>query len=110
MSTPDVWPESQSIVYAGGPVASERGFVLHSNDQFWESSLNVGEGLNLTTSKDILVAMMESSGSTVLDDAAIRIVKLAAPYAPFSNDLRDYDRVEIIRTWRFERGNRLFSN
>ena len=56
------------------------------------------------------VELMESSGSTVLDDAAIRIVKLAAPYAPFSNDLRDYDRVEIIRTWRFERGNRLFSN
>lgn len=56
------------------------------------------------------VELLESSGSTVLDDAAIRIVKLAAPYAPFGNDLRDYDRVEIIRTWRFERGNRLFSN
>ena len=56
------------------------------------------------------VELMESSGSTVLDDAAIRIVKLAAPYAPFGNDLRDYDRVEIIRTWRFERGDKLFSN
>ena len=56
------------------------------------------------------VELMESSGSTILDDAAVRIVKLAAPYAPFSNDLREFDRVEIIRTWRFERGNRLLSN
>ena len=55
------------------------------------------------------VELLESSGSTILDDAALRIVKLAAPYAPFGNDLKDYDRVEIIRTWRFERGNRLFS-
>lgn len=56
------------------------------------------------------VELMESSGSTILDDAAIRIVKLAAPYSPFGNDLRDYDRLEIIRTWRFERGNSLFGN
>ena len=56
------------------------------------------------------VELLESSGSSILDDAAIRIVKLAAPYAPFGNDLKDYDRVEIIRTWRFERGNKLFSN
>lgn len=56
------------------------------------------------------VELLESSGSTILDDAAIRIVRLAAPYASFSDDLKDYDRVEIIRTWRFERGNRLFSN
>ena len=30
---PDSWPQSQNAVYAGGPVAAERGFVLHSNDQ-----------------------------------------------------------------------------
>ena len=43
-------------------MASERGFVLHSNDRSWESSLNVGAGLNLTTSKDILVAMAHNEG------------------------------------------------
>ena len=59
---PDAWPQGRSAVYAGGPVASERGFVLHSNDRSWESSLNVGEGLNLTTSKDILVAMANNEG------------------------------------------------
>ena len=59
---PSTWQQSQNIVYAGGPVASERGFVLHPNDRIWESSLNVGAGLNLTTSKDILVAMAHSKG------------------------------------------------
>lgn len=58
----DSWSQSQNAVYAGGPVASERGFVLHSNDRIWESSLSIGEGLNLTTSKDILVAMANNEG------------------------------------------------
>ena len=55
------------------------------------------------------VAVLQSSGQKVLDDAAIRIVRLASPFAPFGDDLRSYDMVEIIRTWRFEPGNRLFS-
>ncbi|WP_257281541.1 energy transducer TonB [Endozoicomonas sp. ISHI1] len=55
------------------------------------------------------IEILKSSGYSVLDDAAIRIVRLAAPYAPFTDDLRDYDIVEIIRTWRFEKGDRLFS-
>lgn len=55
------------------------------------------------------VQILESSGQTVLDQAAQRIVRLAAPYAPFSGDLAEFDRLEIIRTWRFERGDRLMS-
>ena len=55
------------------------------------------------------VEVLSSSGQKILDDAAIRIVRLASPYAPFGDDLKDYDMVEIIRTWRFERGDRLFS-
>ena len=55
------------------------------------------------------VEILEPSSSRVLDDAALRIVRLSAPFAPFGNDLKDFDRVEIIRTWRFERGDRLFS-
>ncbi len=53
--------------------------------------------------------MLESSGEPILDQAAQRIVRLAAPYAPFSGDLADIDRLEIIRTWRFEHGDRLSS-
>ena len=55
------------------------------------------------------VEILESSGFKVLDDAAIRIVKLAAPFAPFDETLKNWDQVEIIRTWRFEKGDRLFS-
>ena len=56
------------------------------------------------------VQVLESSGQRVLDQAALRIVRLAAPFAPFTGDLADVDRLEIIRTWRFERGDRLLSN
>lgn len=56
------------------------------------------------------VLVLESSGEPILDQAAQRIVRLAAPYAPFTGDLADIDRLEIIRTWRFERGDRLSSN
>ncbi|MCF7200999.1 energy transducer TonB [Pseudomonas oligotrophica] len=54
--------------------------------------------------------VIESSGEKVLDDAAMRIVRLAAPFAPFTGELaQKFDQVEIIRTWRFERGDRLSS-
>lgn len=56
------------------------------------------------------VTILESSGHQVLDQAALRIVRLAAPFAPFSGELAEnYDQIEIIRTWRFERGDRLSS-
>ena len=56
------------------------------------------------------VQVLESSGQDTLDQAALRIVRLAAPFAPFNKDLAEFDRLEIIRTWRFERGDRLSSN
>ncbi|WP_416467676.1 TonB family protein [Pseudomonas sp. LFS044] len=56
------------------------------------------------------VLVLESSGQPLLDQAAQRIVRLAAPFAPFTGDLAEYDRLEIIRTWRFARGDRLSSN
>lgn len=49
---------------------------------------------------DIIVR--RSSGHKVLDDAAMRIVKLAAPYAPFPDDIREEtDILHITRTWQF---------
>jgi len=55
------------------------------------------------------LTVLESSGRQVLDDAAVRIVRLASPFAPFTNEMRrDIDRLEIIRTWRFK-GNRYIS-
>ncbi|MEH6500557.1 MAG: energy transducer TonB [Pseudoalteromonas distincta] len=55
------------------------------------------------------VQVLESSGHRVLDNAALRIVRLASPYAPFTGDLMDVDVLEIIRTWRFEPGDRVSS-
>ena len=59
-------PDNQSIskipVYQGGPVHTDRGFVLHEPNDEWDSSINVSEFLNVTTSRDILHAIAESAG------------------------------------------------
>jgi protein TonB len=49
------------------------------------------------------IKIMQSSGKSVLDTAAIRIVKMAAPFPPFPSKLRkNVDVIEIIRTWQFQ--------
>jgi len=51
------------------------------------------------------VRVLQSSKSRILDQAAIDIVNLAAPFEPFPEELRgEYDVLEIIRTWRFHEG------
>jgi protein TonB len=48
--------------------------------------------------------ILESSGHKVLDDAALRIVRIAAPFQDFPVEMRKkYDQLEIIRTWKFSR-------
>jgi protein TonB len=50
------------------------------------------------------VRILESSGHKSLDNAALRIVRLAAPYPDFPVEMRKhYDQLEIIRTWKFSR-------
>lgn len=50
-------------VLAGGPVQTERGFVLHRrNDQSWESTMAITEEISLTTSRDVLAAMALGNG------------------------------------------------
>ena len=50
------------------------------------------------------VSILKSSGDRRLDEAALRIVRLAAPFPDFPVDMRKrYDRLEIIRTWQFSR-------
>ncbi len=54
------------------------------------------------------VEVNRSSGHKVLDTAALRIVELAAPYAPFPDDIkRDTDILVITRTWTFTRSDQL---
>ncbi len=48
--------------------------------------------------------VLDSSGHQVLDEAAVRIVRLAAPFAPFPPGMRrNTDILEIVRTWQFRR-------
>ena len=49
-------------VLRGGPVQTERGFVLHSPSGKWESSLPFSERMHLTTSRDILDALAAGEG------------------------------------------------
>ena len=52
------------------------------------------------------IIVLRSSGNKVLDDAAKRIVTIAAPFAPFPPDIRkETDYLDITRTWAFTRGN-----
>ncbi|AQA17427.1 hypothetical protein BST95_03425 [Halioglobus japonicus] len=56
------------------------------------------------------IRILESSGYAVLDEAAIKIVRMAAPYSPFPPELAaSTDKLEIIRTWQFQE-NELSSN
>lgn len=53
---------AEQIVYIGGPVQEERGFVLHTRPTKWDSSMQVSEQISVTTSRDILQAMAEGKG------------------------------------------------
>ena len=54
------------------------------------------------------VRVIRSSGHPLLDEAAINIVELAAPFAPFPADIKaETDVLDITRTWQFQRNNRL---
>jgi protein TonB len=49
------------------------------------------------------IQVLSSSGYAVLDEAAIKIVRMAAPYSPFPPELKaTTDKLEIVRTWYFQ--------
>jgi len=50
------------IIHQGGPVQTDRGFVLHRPDTNWHSSINVSDEIGVTTSRDILEAIAEGRG------------------------------------------------
>ena len=49
-------------VLGGGPVAPDWGFVLHSPQEGYESSMAVGPDIMVTTSRDVLAAIAEGGG------------------------------------------------
>ena len=62
----DIVPSSDAIsslpVYMGGPVQSDRGFVLHQPSGNWEATLKVTDKIGITSSRDILQAMAAGEG------------------------------------------------
>lgn len=57
IDTSDIRQDLPNMVYSGGPVQTDRGFVLHSPQHGWNSSLQLSEQIMVTTSKDILEAI-----------------------------------------------------
>lgn len=57
------------------------------------------------------IKLLHSSGSGLLDQAAMRSVRLAAPFAPFTQEMRKhYDVLAIIRTWKFDASSTVTSS
>jgi protein TonB len=53
----------------------------------------------------------QSSGSKLLDQAAVRIVEMGAPYAAFSREMKEKaDILSITRTWTFTRSDQIVTD
>lgn len=83
----------------------ERLGNLNYPEDVWRRRLSGSLILDVALRKDgslEAIAVKRSSGHRLLDDAAIRIVQLAEPFAPFPEDiLREVDVLHITRTWQF---------
>ena len=77
----------------------------------WSTSTTVGCSSRRTLAGTVhAVRIARSSGQKILDDAAIRIVQIAAPFAPFPDQIRsEVDVLHITRTWQFLTNNQLIS-
>lgn len=58
---------SEALVFQGGPVQTERGFVLHESmmpglESVYASTMSIPGGLEMTTSKDVLEALSTGAG------------------------------------------------
>jgi len=58
---------AQTLVFQGGPVQTERGFVLHEcmmpgSESVYASTMMIPGGLEMTTSKDVLEALSTGAG------------------------------------------------
>ncbi|UVJ43767.1 YqgE/AlgH family protein [Pseudomonas sp. LS1212] len=61
---PDIEPPARCLdvpIYIGGPVQTDRGFVLHSSGQTFQATIDLG-GLSLSTSQDVLFAIADGVG------------------------------------------------
>ena len=59
--TLEIGPVKDTLVFFGGPVQTDRGFVLHAPAGDYSSSIKLG-GMALTTSRDVLKAVADGNG------------------------------------------------
>jgi putative transcriptional regulator len=63
LSVDDADPDiASSPVMSGGPVGTERGFVLHGKNHSFENTLSVSDDIQLTLSRDVIDAMAAGDG------------------------------------------------
>lgn len=66
LSQMELQPRDESIdetpVYHGGPIQTDRGFVLHQAESRWNSSIHVSDDIDMTTSRDILQSIANGEG------------------------------------------------
>lgn len=55
-------PLTRESLFSGGPVEVERGFVLHSADKSWESTMEVSKDFSITASEDVIHAIVNDEG------------------------------------------------
>ena len=55
-------PLCEGAVLRGGPMQTDRGFVVHAAAGAWDSTLKVSEQIHVTTSRDILAAIARGEG------------------------------------------------
>ena len=73
-----------------------------ARDQGLSGSLNVAVAIRPDGSL-YSVQILKSSGNPIIDEGAIKIVRLSAPFAPLPQDLlSDIDILVITRSWRFD--------
>ena len=53
---------AQLPVFQGGPIQTERGFVIHEPAGNWEATLKISDSMGVTTSQDVLAAIARGEG------------------------------------------------
>lgn len=80
------------IVLCGGPVRTDRGFVLHRPGGDWDSTHKVSELIQVTTSRDVLAAMARGEGP---DDAFVALGFARWDAGQLEREIRDNDWLPV---------------
>lgn len=54
--------QGRTPILAGGPVNTQRGFILHPAGSTWQSTIQITPEISLTASRDIIAAIAEGRG------------------------------------------------